>query len=137
MTTPMPRRTPLGIHLIVVFYLFGAVVLLAGLFLNPAGVGATIATAHGLPPIIGAGLVPFVAVLALVMGYGLYAGSRWGFFLALAYLVYLGLVSLVQGGLNLAQSGEPVNPVFFGNTIWSVLVLVYLLIRRRHFLDAH
>jgi hypothetical protein len=135
--TPSPRRTPLGIQLIVLFYMFGAVVLLAGLLMNPAGVGTAIATAHGLSPIIGAGLVPVVAVLALVMGYGLYTGSRWGFYLALVYMVYVGAAGLVQGGLNLWRSSEPVNPVFFGNVVWSAVVIIYLLIARRHYLDPH
>ncbi len=136
MIKPAPRSAPLGLRLITLFYLFGAMMLLAGLLIDPASVGETIATAHGLSPIVGAGLVPVIAVLALVMGYGLYAGLRWGFFLAVGYLLFLGTVSLVLGGLNLARTGAPVNPVFFGNFSWSVLVLIYLLVIRGYFWRA-
>jgi hypothetical protein len=131
MITPAPRPAPLG--LIVLFYMFGAVMLLVGLVIDPGSVGKTIAAAHGLSPIVGRGLVIVVAMLALVMAYGLFAGSRWGFFLALGYLVYLAIVNLASGGLSLTQTGTPVNPIFFGNAVWSALVSVYLLMIRGYF----
>ncbi len=133
MIKPAPRSAPLALRLITLFYLFGAVMLLAGLLIDPASVGRMIATAHGLSPIVGAGLVPVIAALALVMAYGLFVGSRWGFFLSVAYLLYLVVVSLVLGGLSLNRSGEPMNSVFFGNFVWSTLVLIYLLVIRGHF----
>ncbi len=136
MIKPAPRSAPLGLRLITLFYLFGAVMLLAGLVIDPASVGRMIATAHGLSPIVGAGLVPIIAALALVMAYGLFVGSRWSFFLSAGYLLYLVVVSLVLGGLSLNRSGEPMNPVFFGNFVWSTLVLVYLLMIRGHFWRA-
>jgi hypothetical protein len=42
-------RTPLGVLLISVFYMFGAIVLLISLFLIPVGPERTIATTYGLP----------------------------------------------------------------------------------------
>jgi hypothetical protein len=77
--------------------------------------------------------VPVIVALALVMAYGLYVGARWGFFLAVGYLLYLAVISLVMGGLNLSRTGTPVNPLFFGNFVWSALVLAYLLIVRSYF----
>jgi hypothetical protein len=133
MTTPSTRSAPLGLRLIALFYMFGAVMLLAGLVIDPASVGETIATVHRLPPIVGAGLVPAIALLALVMAYGLFVGSRLGFFLSVGYQLYLIMVSLILGGLGLNRSGEPMNPAFFGNLVWSALVLVYLLAIRGYF----
>ena len=77
---------PLGVVLIASFYVFGAIVLLASLVLNPSEVGRAIAERHGLSPDVGVVILPAVAVLALAISYGLYSLSRWGFYLAIAYL---------------------------------------------------
>jgi hypothetical protein len=137
MVTPASRSAPLGLRLIALFYMFGAVMLLAGLAMDPGRVGEMTAAAHGLSTIVGAGVVPVIAALALVMAYGLYTGARWGFFLAVAYLLYLAVVSLAMGGLSLGRTGTPANPLFFGNFVWSVLVLVYLLVIRGYFWRSH
>jgi hypothetical protein len=124
---------PLGLRLITLFYLFGAVMLLAGLALDSARVSETIAAAHGLSPSVGAGFVTVIAALALVMAYGLYSGARWGFFLAVGYHLYLAVTNLALGGLSLSAAGAPESALLFGNLVWSALVLIYLLIVRSYF----
>lgn len=133
MITPAPRAAPLGLRLITLFYMFGAVMLFAGLAISPARTGQTIAAAHGLSTIVGPGFVPIVAGLALVMSYGLYTGTRWGFFLAAGYQLYLVVVSLALGGLSLTAAGAPESALFFGNLVWAALVLAYLVLIRAYF----
>lgn len=119
------KRLPLGILLIAAFYIFGALVLLVSMFTNPVGVSRAIALAHGLSPIMGIQVLFVVAALALVMAYGLISLSRWGFVLALIYLIYFGAVNLF-----LSSSAWMVHA---GNVLWAVLVVIYLLTVRRCF----
>ena len=135
MNATHPRESkPLGVLLIAGFYNFGAIVLLISLFINPTEVSRIIAERHGLLPGFGTLIIPIVAALGLIMAYSLYSLSRWGFFLTLVYLIYFGGISIALGGLNFALTGQVVLQVYFGNLIWSVLVIVYLLIVRRRFL---
>lgn len=125
-----PRRTPpLGVLLISAFYLFGAVVLLVGMFTNPLEVSRTIADAHGLPSAFDALILPAVVVLAVLIAYGLVTVSRWGFFLTVAYLAIFGLVSL---WLTIGNMQQP----YIGNATWSLLALVYLIVKRNSFLKT-
>ena len=133
--TPYSEPKPLGVVLIAGFYAFGAIVLLFSLFINPTGVSRVIAERHGLLPSIGTGIIPIVAALGLVIAYGLYSLSRWGFFVTIVYLIYFGCVSIALGGLNFARSGQEVLQAYFGNLIWSVIVITYLVIVRRRFLS--
>ena len=133
MKTMNVRTIPIGILLIASFNVFGAFVLLISLFVNPVGVRETIAKAHGLSPIIGVEFVLVIAVLALTLAYGLIRLSRWGFYLALVYSLYLCGVSLVMGGLSFAWTGGPETQIHFGNFLYSSLVVTYLVIRRRYF----
>ena len=127
------KRIPIGVLLIASFYVFGAFVLLIDIFTNPVGVRETIARAHGLSPIIGTEFVLVVAGLALVLAYGLICLSRWGFYLAIAYPLYLCLVSLVMGGLSFAWTGRPETQIYFGDFLYSTLVVIYLVIIRQRF----
>ena len=129
------ERKPLGVLLIAGFYAFGAIVLLFGLFINPIEVSRVIAERHGLLPIFGIAILPIVAALGLVMAYGLYSLSRWGFFVTIVYLIYFGGVSVALGGLNFVLTGQEALQAYFGNLIWSVLVIIYLVIVRRRFLS--
>lgn len=132
---PRSERKPFGVLLIAGFYAFGAIVLLLGLFINPTGVSQVIAERHGLLPSFGIAILPIVAALGLVVAYGLYSLSRWGFFVTIAYLIYFGGVSMALGGLNFALTGQEALQTYFGNLIWSVLVITYLVIVRRRFLS--
>jgi len=129
------ERKPLGVVLIAGFYAFGAIVLLFSLFINPTGVSRFIAERHGLLPSFGIAIVPIVAAVGLGIAYGLYSLSRWGFFVTIAYLIYFGGVSIALGGLNCALASQEALQTYFGNLIWSVLVIAYLVIVRRRFLS--
>ena len=119
---------PLGVLLIAAFYTFGAIILLVSIFTNPVGVSRDIALAHGLSPTMGVEILVAVATLALVMAYGLFSLSRWGFFLTIAYLIYFGAVNLF-----LTDSMWTMHE---GNVLWAVLVVIYLLVVRNRFLGA-
>jgi hypothetical protein len=133
MTASIRKHLPLGIWLIASFYVFGALVILIALFIDGSNVREVIAAAHGLSPVIGAEFVLAIAALALILAYGLVSLSRWGFFLAIAYSVFLCANSLVQGGLSFAWTGQPQLQVAFGNLLWSAAVLIYLLVVRQRF----
>ena len=121
-------NVPLGVMLIAAFYTFGAIVLLVSSFTNPVGVSREIALAHGLPPTMGVEILLAVAALALAIAYGLFSLSRWGFFLTIAYLLYFGAANLLVT--------DSVWTVHEGNALWAVLVVIYLLVVRRHFLST-
>jgi hypothetical protein len=131
------RSIPLGVQLISAFYVFGAGILLLCLFTNPVAVASTIAERHGLAPSTGAWILPVIAGLALVIAYGLWSLSRWGFYLTLAYLVYFGIVSIVLSGLNSALTYAETVQVYFGNFLWSALIVTYLIWRRKRFFANH
>lgn len=127
------KNKPAGVLLIAAFYIFGAFVLVVSIFTNPTGVSQVIATAHGISAIIGVEILVAVAVLALTLAYGLIRLSRWGFFLAIAYSLYLTTISLFMGGLSFLWTGQADKQRYFGNFLWSVLVVIYLLIVRDRF----
>ncbi len=134
MRTNIGKHLPLGLWLIVSFYVFGALVLVVSLFTNGSNVRQVIAAAHGLSPSADTGFVWAVAALALVLAYGLVSLSRWGFLLALGYSFLLCFVSLARGGLTFAWTGQPELQTYFGNLVWSGIVLIYLLSIRNRFL---
>jgi len=124
---------PLGVTLVSSFYVFGAIVLLIALFLNPVEVSADIAQRHGLSTDIGVVVLPAVALLGLAIAYGLYSLSRWGLALTVVYLAYFAGVSVYNGALSWSVSGQPSEPIALGNFTWSALVIVYLLLNRARF----
>ncbi len=121
-----PAAVPLGVLLIALFYAFGALVLLAYLIINPQPAAVAIATRHGLPASTGNWILPVIAGIGLVIAYGLLSLSRWGFYLTITYLLYFGFVNFYMADLKLVSA-------FFGDALWSLLVIVYLLIVRRRF----
>ena len=121
-----PNR-PLGIILISIFYLFGAVVLLISMFTNYAGVAEQITLVHGLPLSLKLIVLPSVAILAIGISYGVFSLSRWGYYLTVIYLIYFGTISLL---LSVPLGKQ----TFMGNFMWSVLVVTYLLFKRRLFI---
>jgi len=126
MNTTNSKRKPLGIILISGFYTFGAIVLLIAFFINPIQVSCTLAERHGLPPTIGSWFPLVVAGLALIIAWGLYSLSRWGYILTVMYLIYFGSVGLVLSGGQIAT-------IDFGNFVWSLLVIIYLIVNRKQF----
>jgi len=117
---------PFGLLLIAIFCTFGAVVLLILMFANPLETSSAIAKIHGLPTSTGNWILPFVAGLALLIAYGLFSLSLWGYVLSILYLAYLGNVSALMFSTH-AES------VHLGNLLWSLLVLIYLILVRRSF----
>jgi len=136
METTIRKTFPLGVYLLAAFYLFGALVLLIGTPTGLVDARMAIARAHGLPGLAGNALVLVVALLALVLGYGLISLSRWGYFLTIAYALYLVVISLALGALDFPLRGEEEAQIYFGNLLWSLLVVVYLFLARRHFLSG-
>lgn len=136
MNTKNQSGKPLSIMLLTSFYIFGAITLLISMFVNVSEASKLIAEVHGISPIVGKEILPVVAVLALVISYGLFSLSRWGYFLTLVYVLYTGIIGLIQGGLGFATSGEESLQVYFGSILWSVLVGICLIAARRHFFRA-
>jgi hypothetical protein len=118
---------PLGIKLISFFYLFGAVVLIFTMFTNYGEVAEQITLRHGLPLGLKSIILPLVVILAIAIAQGLYSLSKWGYYLSLIYLIYFGAVSLYILSSTMKQP-------YIGNIIWSLIVVIYLIIKRRLFL---
>jgi hypothetical protein len=123
------KHIPVGVLLIAAFYLFGAIVLIINLFTNRVAVSRNIAASHGLSPAVDGCILPIVASLALLISYGLFTRSRWGFFLTIIYLLFFGSVSLWM-------LSQRVQQPYIGNLIWSLLVLIYLVWKRKYFISA-
>lgn len=117
---------PLCLLLIAIFYTFGAVVLVIFLFVDPIQASNAIAKVHGLPMSTGHWILPLIAVLSLLIAYGLLTLSEWGYMLTMLYLAYFGIINV-----SLLRTHN--NPVYMGNLVWSVIVIVYLLLVRKRF----
>lgn len=119
---------PFGLALIAIFYMVGAVVLLISLFVNSVQAASVIAQAHGLPASTGAWILLLFAVLALFISYGLFSLSRWGYALTIGYLVYFGSAS------GMILRAHPTS-LHYGNLIWSVTVIIYLILLHKSFMQ--
>jgi hypothetical protein len=117
---------PFGLLLIATFYTFGSMVLLILLFANPVQTSRVIAGVHGLPLSTGNWILPVIAGLALLMAYGLFSLSRWGYMLTMLYLAYFGIVS---GSLLRTDN----DPIYLGNLMRSMFVIIYLVGVRKRF----
>lgn len=129
------KNVPIGILLIASFYIFGAFILLIGVFNNVAGVRETVARAHGLLPSIGTEIVLAIAALALLLAYGLIRVSRWGYILTISYSVFLCLVNLINCSFDFTWTPSAEKQISFGNCLFSALVIIYLLIVRKRFFE--
>jgi hypothetical protein len=114
------------VFLIAGFYVFGALVLLVLLFINPTQASSAIAVRHGLPASTGSWILPVVAGIALLISYGLVSLSRWGYALTILYLIYFGAVNWFL----YRTSDDLLN---LGNLLWSCLVILYLILVRKRF----
>lgn len=123
-------KVPLGVLLISSFYVFGAIVLLVFLIINPAQTSSDIAERHGLPASTGIWILPVVAAIGLLIAYGLMSLSRWGYVLTILYLFYFGSV-------NWFISSTSADLLNFGNLVWSVLLILYLIIVRKRFFEKN
>ena len=117
---------PLGVMLISGFYIFGSVVLLIFWLINPKPAAMVIAIRHGLPASTGFWVLPIVAAIGLLIAFGLLCLSRWCFWLTIVYSLYFLIV-------NRYMSGDRWVSVYWGDAIWSFLVVGYLIGVRKHF----
>jgi hypothetical protein len=129
----MKRKLNLNVGIVVIslFYIFGALILFLSMVTNYAATAEQITLRHGLPLDLKFIFLPAIAILAIFISYGLYSHSRWGYFLTLIYQIYFGLVSFV-----LFLSTTDGNLTFLGSFIWSLLVVIYLLMKRRIFFHS-
>lgn len=127
------KRVPIGVLFLASFYTFGAFIILAWVFIDPTAVSRTIAMAHGFLPVMGTEIVLVVATLVLILAYGLIRLSKWGFILTITYSLYMGLINLISGSQAFSWAVRSENRLHYGNFIFSVLVIGYLLVARRHF----
>ncbi len=118
----------IGLILISLFYIFGACILIFSMFTNYVDVAEQITQRHGLPLSLKLIVLPAIAILAIVMAYGLYSHSRWGYYLTLIYEIYFGIVSFI---LFLSTTDNKL--LSFGNLIGSLIIVIYLIIIRRTF----
>ncbi|MEJ2600440.1 MAG: hypothetical protein P8Z00_19045, partial [Anaerolineales bacterium] len=93
---------------------------------NPVGVSHSIAGAHGLPSAVEPVVLPIIAGSALLIAYGLYKRSRWGYFLTMTYLVLF-------GGVSFWLLSQSMQQPYIGNCTWAVSVIFYLLWKRQYF----
>jgi hypothetical protein len=119
---------PVGVTLIAVFYLFGAGVLLFSLFTSQHNeVCRYIATVYNLPPDLGIYSLIFTIGIAIFIAVGLFTLARWGWYLTILYLIYFGSINCF---LMIEKASQP----YYGNFIWSFMVIIYLLVTRKKFL---
>jgi len=120
------NHKPVGVILISGFYAFGAIILFFFFVTDPLYASSLIAERHGLPSTTGSWILLLVGAIALLIAWGLFSLSRWGFIFTQAYLVYFGVVSLFL-------SREQFTTIEVGNFIWALLVIFYLLLIRKQF----
>lgn len=120
------NHKPLGVILISGFYTFGAMIVFFFFATDPLYASSLIAERHGLLPSTGPWILLLVGAIALLIACGLFSLSRWGYIFTLAYLAYFGVV-------NFFLSRGQFATIEFGNFIWSLLVIFYLLLIRKRF----
>jgi hypothetical protein len=121
----MGEKRPLGITLIGYFYILGSIILIITLFTSPIEQYG-IAVRFGLPNVPENIMKVLVSIFSLIMAYGYLKLERWGYWFMITYTLYFLVVSF-----NLSQQYN--EQPFFGNVIWSIIVLVYTLSKRKYF----
>jgi hypothetical protein len=121
----MAERRAFGISFIGYFYIFGSLVLILILFLKTKQ-EISISSRFGVPNFPENIMRALVAVISLVLAYGYLKLKSWGYWLMMVYSIYF-LIT------NLTLSEKYNNQIFYGNVIWSLMVIVYTLVKRKHF----
>jgi uncharacterized membrane protein (DUF2068 family) len=125
----MSKKRPLGISFIGYFYIFGAIVLIITLFTKQIEQYG-IAVRFGLPNVPEGLMRVLVSVLSFIMAYGYLKLKKWGYFLMIIYTSYFLVVSI-----TLSQQYK--HQLFYGNVIWSIVVLTYTLKNRSYYRDSN
>lgn len=121
----MSVKRPLGVSLIGYFYIIGSIVLIITLFTNTSEQYG-IAVRFGLPDVPEGIMKILVSIISLIMAYGYLKLEKWGYWFMITYTFYFLVVSI-----NLSQQYN--QQPFYGNAIWSIIVLIYTLIKRQYF----
>jgi hypothetical protein len=120
-------KRPFGVAIICFFYIIGAVVLIyTSIFYHPNADQFGIAARFGVPTLPEQPVRLIVAVIAFILAFGYFSLKKWGFWSMVCYSVVFGTISL---RLAFMYHQQP----FVGNVIWSAIVLIYTLIKRRSF----
>lgn len=122
----MKEKRPLGVSLIGGFYIFGASILIITLILGSPIGEYGIADRLGLPNVPENIARLVIALLSLIMAYGYLKLERWGYWTMMLYSLYFLVVSIV---LSIQYNQQP----FYGNIIWSIIVILYTFIKRKNF----
>lgn len=121
----MKNKRPKGVIFIGCFYIFGAFALFISL-ISSVEQDVSIGLRFGLPSISDHIIIPIVIVLSLAIAYGYLKLSKWGYWLMMLYSVVFLFISLA---LSIQYNSQP----FTGNTIWSIIVLIYTYGKRNYF----
>lgn len=121
----MHNKRPLAITLIGYFYIFSSIILIITLFTN-ANDEFGIAVRFGLPNFPENIMRALIAIISLILAYGFLKLKRWGYWFMIIYTSYFLVVSI---NLSNQYNKQP----FYGNVIWSVIVLAYTLMKRKCF----
>jgi hypothetical protein len=119
------KKRLIGITLIGYFYILGAIALIVTLFTN-ATQQFGIAVRFGMPSVPENIMRVSVIVVFLLMSYGYLRLQKWGYWFMIIYNVYFLVVSV-------CLSQQYKNQLFYGNAIFSIVVLIYTLSQRRYF----
>jgi hypothetical protein len=123
----MISKRPLGVVLIGYFYILGAIVLILTLFANTTEQYG-IAFRFGVPNVPENIMRVLVSLISLIMAYGYLKLKKWGYWIMIIYTIYF-LIT------NITLSQQYSEKLFYGNVIWSIIVLVYTLKKKVYFND--
>lgn len=122
-------KRPLGVTFISYFYIFGiAVLIVTAIFFDADANTLGMAARFGLPNFPEQLFRMVLAVVSLIIIYGYMRLKRWGFWLMILYSLGFGLISYA---LLFSLNQQP----FTGNVVWSLIVLIYTIYVRKHFLS--
>lgn len=120
-------KKPLGILLISCFYTLGCLVLfITSIFYDADANEINLAMRFALPGSYDRLFRVLAALTILFITYGYVRLRKWGFWAMIGYSVLFGVISLA---LSMTHHQQP----FFGNMIWSTLVLLYTIHVRKAF----
>jgi hypothetical protein len=118
-------NAPWGLKAIIVFYIVGVVAVTITLFTNRAATGQQLAAVHGLPALAGAPAILLTIAMGIAVVLGLNSMRPWGWWLTIAYMAFL----LILPPLTLGSSRVSI----FANILWPLLMVIYLVVKRRLF----
>jgi len=119
----MKMKMPIGITFIGYFDIFGAIVLLLTLGVKQE-IGFNIR--FGVPNIPETVVRIFIIAVSFIIAYGYLNLKKWGYFSMIIYSILFLIISLNQVAVYNSQP-------FIGNAIFSLIVLIYTVIKRNYF----